>query len=103
MDASLAARLELEVLDRIGDVDGASIEAGFLHRPIHNLTRRADEGPTDDVFLIAWLFADKDHLGMRWPLAEHRLRCWLPEMAATTIRRLVHRLLQRSEIGRAHV
>ncbi len=43
MDAALATRRELEVLDGIGHVDQAAIDARLLHGPVHHLTA----GPTN--------------------------------------------------------
>ena len=61
VDAPLAARLELEVLHRIGDVDGAPVDAGLLHRAIHDLPGRPDERTADHVLLVARLLADEQH------------------------------------------
>ena len=73
MDASLAARLELEVLDRIGDVDFVPLDAGVFEDRVENLAGRADKRLACDVLLVAGLFADKDDLCILRPFAEHGL------------------------------
>jgi hypothetical protein len=40
MDASLAAALELEMLDRIGDVGALTVDACLFERAIEELLRR---------------------------------------------------------------
>src|SRR5262249_48718637 len=45
VNAPLAALLELEVLDRVGDVDARAIDAGIRERAIEQLPSRADERP----------------------------------------------------------
>ncbi len=42
MDAPLAAPLELEMLDRVGDVGLGAVDAGLAQRPVPELPRRAD-------------------------------------------------------------
>ena len=43
VDAPLAARLPLEVLDDVGDVDRCAVDAGVLERAVEQLAGRADE------------------------------------------------------------
>ena len=59
VDAPLAARFELEVFHRVGDVDRAPVDARLLHCAIHDLPGRTDERTADHVFLVARLLADE--------------------------------------------
>ena len=85
VDAALAARLELEVLYRIGDID--------LVRSMPASSRIASKtlpaGPTNGlpamILLIARLLADEHHLGVFRPFAEHGLRRVAPERAAAAV------------------
>ncbi len=83
MDATLAARHELEVLDGIGDIDAVPRNAHFFESLIKDLTGRSDEGTTRQILLVARLFADEHDPGIRRSLAEHRLGRLLVERAAT--------------------
>ena len=74
VDALLPLLDELEMLDRIGDVDRRARDAGFLQRGIELLARRADDRPPGDVFLVARLLADEHDRGVERPFAEHCLR-----------------------------
>ena len=95
VDATLAAGFKLEVLHRIGDVDCPPVDAGLLHRAIHDLAGRPNERTADHVLLVAWLLANKDNARMRRTFAEHCLGCWPEKVAAAAIGRFMHRLLQR--------
>src|SRR3546814_5157076 len=53
MEAPLAALRELEMLDRVGDVDLAAFDSGLVERAIEHPPRRADEGATGQILLIA--------------------------------------------------
>ena len=73
MQTPFAAGDVLEVLHRIGDIDGAAIDARVIERAVEKLSRRADERMALNVFAIAGLLAD-DHDGrMRRTFAENRL------------------------------
>ena len=61
MDPALAALLELEMLDRIGDVGLGAVDPGLLQRLVEDLPRRADERVAGQILLIAGLFADEHH------------------------------------------
>ena len=54
VDAPLAARLELEVLHSVGDVDRATVDARLLHCAVEELPGRPDERFAYQVFLVAW-------------------------------------------------
>ena len=73
MDAALAARLELEVLHRVGDVGLLPRDAGFVEDGVEDLAGRPDEGLSGNVFLVARLLADEHDFRRLRPLAEHRL------------------------------
>ena len=51
---------ELEVLDGVGDVDHAAIEAGGLQRLVEKPAGGPDERPADAILLIPRLLADED-------------------------------------------
>ena len=59
VDAALPALLEFEVLDCIGDIDVAALDAGFRHSAVEELAGGSHEGPALPVFLVARLLADK--------------------------------------------
>ncbi len=77
--------IEFEMLHRVGDVDGAAIDTGFLHCAVHHLSRGADERPADGVFLVAGLLADEHHLRVGRAFAEHRLRGRFKQMTTPAI------------------
>ena len=83
-----ARRRELEVLHGIGDVDNRAIDARFFERVVEDPPGRADERPAFPVLLIAGLLAHQHQRGTGRPLAEHRLRRRLPEIAVLAARRL---------------
>jgi len=74
VDAALSALLELEVLDGIGDVDVASVEAGVRHRPLQELAGGAHERPALPVFLVAGLLADEGDRSADRAFAQDRTR-----------------------------
>ena len=57
VQAPLAAHLELEVLDSIGDEDVVARNAGVRQRLIEHAAGRADERLAGEIFLVARLFA----------------------------------------------
>ncbi len=73
MDAAFAARLELEMLDRVGDVDRLAIDAGVFQRLVQEMSRRPDERLAREIFLIARLLTDEHEFGARRSLAEYGL------------------------------
>jgi hypothetical protein len=82
VDAPLAARLPLEVLDRVRHVGARPIDPRRLERVVEDAPRRADERPAGLVLLIARLLADEDGVRVRRTLAEDGLSPDLPEVAA---------------------
>ena len=82
VDAALAARLPLEVLDGVRDVDVDAVDPRRLERLVEQPARRADERLPGLVLLVAGLLAHEHHLGRPRPLSEHGLRPHLPEVAA---------------------
>ena len=85
VEPALAARLPAEVLDGVGEVDAAAIDAGTLERVVEHTPRRADEQRALDVLAVARLLADKRQARLARPLAEHDLRASLPEIAAAAV------------------
>ena len=61
VEPALAARLELEVLHRVGYVHARAIDAGFGERPVEELSRRADERTPCEIFLVAGLLPHEHH------------------------------------------
>src|SRR6185295_19915668 len=55
VDAALAAGFPLEVLDDVGDVDAAAVDARLGQCAIEQAAGRTDEGTTREVFLVARL------------------------------------------------
>ena len=73
MDAALAARLELEVLDGVGDVSRLAIDAGVAEGAVEQLAGGTDERAAGKILLIAGLLADEHQRRIERPLAEHGL------------------------------
>ena len=67
VDAPLAARDELEMLDRVGDVGGRAVDPGLGQRGVEQLPRGTDEGPAGKVLLVARLLADEQDGGSSGP------------------------------------
>src|SRR5207245_1377167 len=86
MDSALATLLELEVLDRVGDVELLALEPRFGQRLVKHLAGRTDERRALPIFLIPRLFSDEhDPCGGRAP-AEDGLRGVAVQIAAGTAR-----------------
>jgi len=81
VDAALAARLPLEVLDRVRHVDRFPVDARLREGLVEHAAGRADERRSFPVLSVAGLLADEHR--DRAPLAgaEHRLRRVLPQRA----------------------
>ena len=73
VDAALAAPLELEMLDRVGDVGALAVDSRLRERAIEQLPGRPDERTPGQILLIARLLADEHDLRVERPFAEHRL------------------------------
>ena len=95
MNPASPARLEFEVLDRIGDVHAISRDARFFHHLIEQLPRRANEGLTDPVFLIAGLLPDENQRRVLGSRSEDRLRGAPPQVAGPAARGCLPRVGQR--------
>src|SRR6266705_6694260 len=73
VDAALAALDELEVLDRVRDVEPLPVQAHLDQRAVEHLARRADERRALQILLVAWLLADEDDAGIGGAAPEDRL------------------------------
>src|SRR5690606_41292812 len=73
VDPPFAARLELEVLDRVGEVDPVPVDARLLDRPGEHPPGRPDERGALPVLLITGLFADEHERCIGRPGAEYGL------------------------------
>ncbi len=93
VEAPLAARLVLEMLDGIGDVDSRALDAGRLERRIEDLAGGTDEGTPGQILLIARLLADQHHMSVGRTLAEYSLGRVLVEVAAGAAARLLREQL----------
>jgi len=78
VNAPLAARLELEMFDGVGDVRLCARDAGLLQRAIEQLARRTYEGFTGQVFTVTGLFTDHDYVRGRAAFTENRPSRVLP-------------------------
>ena len=67
VDSSLAARLPVEVLHRIGQIDGCSIDAGLGERVIEHAACRPDKRVAGEIFVVAGLLADEHDGGAPGP------------------------------------
>jgi len=74
VDTALAALLELEVLDGIGDVNAASVDAGVRHCSLQELAGGSHERPALPVLLVARLLADEGDRGADGTFAQDRTR-----------------------------
>ena len=68
------------MLHRIGDIDLAAVDAGFLQRAIEHLPGGTDERLAGEVFLVAGLLADQHDRGVLRAFAEHGLGRVFPQM-----------------------
>src|SRR5215207_7267745 len=64
--ARLAARLEAEVFDGVGDVRCPPLDACLGERTVEEFTRRADEGPALAIFRIPRLLTNEDDPSTLW-------------------------------------
>src|SRR5438034_9884676 len=95
VDAALAARLPLEVLDDVGDVDPRPVDARFDQRLVEQSAGGTDERAANEILAVARLLADEHHGRSLPPFAEHRLRAGLPEIAGLAAGRDRLQLLDR--------
>jgi hypothetical protein len=89
VDPPLAPQHELEMLDRVGDVDRRAVDSGLLQSSIEDRPRWPDEGPPGKVLLIPRLLSDKEDRCIERPLAEDRLRRAFVEIAAGAAARIL--------------
>ena len=79
VEPAFAARLPLEVLHRIGDVDVLARNARGFECLVEKLARRADERMPFDVFAVSWLFADNEQWRVLATFTKYRLRAAPPQ------------------------
>src|SRR5215467_15344811 len=79
VNASLALSLPFEVLNYIGHVDPATIDAGFSQRLVEQFACRAHKRAALEILVVAWLLADEHDRGARRALAKYSLRCIFPQ------------------------
>jgi hypothetical protein len=72
VNAALAALLELEVLDGIGEVDALAIDARISHGPIEQPAGRSHERPAQPVLLMPGLLTDESDRSADGAFARHR-------------------------------
>src|SRR5512144_361143 len=87
VDAPLALRLPLEVLDDVGDVGVAALDFGLLQRLVQDPPGWADERMALDVLAVAGLLADQHQPCPLEALPEDGLGPGLPERAGPAARR----------------
>jgi hypothetical protein len=81
MQTSPTARLEFEMLDRIGHVSALAVDARVAQRPIQQKTRRPDKRTAFAVFSISGLLADEHDLGVCRTFSEYSLGRVFPQRA----------------------
>ena len=85
MDATLAARLRLEVLHCIRDVCSAAIDAGFFHAGVEQTARGSDKGTAGEILLIAGLLTDEQNRRRGATLSDDGLRGFAIEVATAAL------------------
>ena len=73
VDAPFSARLPLEMLDRVGDVNGVAIDFRVDERSIEQLAGRTNERLPVQIFLITRLLAEEHECGLLRAFAEDGL------------------------------
>src|SRR3954470_12464227 len=94
MNAALAARLPLEMLYDVRDVDDPTIDAGLDERTIEQLSSRADERMACEILRIARLLAHHHHFGAARTFTEYRLCPTLVQVTRLTAARRIANGLQ---------
>ncbi len=74
----LAARLKLEVLDRIRHVDARAVHAGLSESLVQDGSGRPHERMSREVLTVSRLFAYKHDLRVGRPLSKYGLGCVFP-------------------------
>src|SRR3954452_17486217 len=85
VDAPLSALLEVEVLDRVRDIDVFAVDAGSLERLVQLAPGRAHEWAPLAIFAVARHLAYEHHAGLLQPLAEDSLGRPPPQRTAATL------------------
>jgi hypothetical protein len=85
VNAPLAARFPLEVLDDVGHIHGSPIDRHLREHAIQELACRSDKGTAGEIFGVARLLADQHQLGPSAAFAEDGLRAALPEIAGAAV------------------
>src|SRR6185312_6494169 len=75
-------RRELEMLDRIGQVDFTAIDADLRQSLVQQSTGGPDEWAACQILLVAWLLTNQHQPGVRRALAKNGLRRVLVEMTS---------------------
>src|SRR4051812_24548484 len=99
MDAALAALLELEVLDDVGDVDVAPVDADRLEGLVELAARGPDEDLAGAILAVAGHLSDHHDPGALGAVGEHRLRRGRVEVTAPAARRRLAQRLQALALG----
>jgi hypothetical protein len=99
VQATLPARLVLEVLDRVRHINGRPIDARLLQCVAEELARGADERVSSEVLFVAGLLAHEHHRGRRRAFAEHCLGSVTPKWAAPARCRLYAQVRQIPELA----
>ena len=73
MNAAFALLLEFEMFDRIGDIGLRTVNSGLAQRGVKHLSCGANKGLPLQIFLIAWLLANKHQLCALRPFAKDDL------------------------------
>jgi hypothetical protein len=97
LQASFAAHLVLEMLDRVGDENFGARNPRFHKCPVENASGWTDERPAGQVFLVAGLLADQHQPCVPAPFARYGLRRILIERATLAFVLGLGELPQRSD------
>ena len=62
----LSARDKLKMLYRIGEIALFYFDSDFSKKMIEKFSSWADKGPTEKVFLVAWLLTHNHDFGISW-------------------------------------
>ena len=87
MNAALAARFPLEVLDGVGDISRVTIDAGLLQAAVEETAGGTNKRVAFDVFAVAGLLADQDEGGTGLAFTEDGLGGVLVKRTAAAVPR----------------
>ncbi len=99
MNPPLSALDELEMLDGVGHVHLAPLDAGFVESAVEKLAGGTDEGMSQPIFTIAGLLADEHYARASVALTEDGLGSKLVKIAAATTRGGLSQALERAALG----